>query len=255
MALSILPFLAQGRALYIVLVYHQSSPEVSGSLLLLFGVGSIILIAAFLLDEQASIAPALAKLLGSKDPVDDGAPELRDAREVAPLVTIVGEPTDSAIDMTSPKSIKNPVNGIAAPGKIRAELDEDLHRERRRAEQYVRNKEVSLHGHHSGPIDVEVADALTADEQARLAIVLKEMKFKFPPRSGMPTVADLCGSTSDVAGRDAGPVFAVNGLSLALSLGECFGLLGPNGAGATTVQFLRLFPLVYAIVILTLYFM
>jgi ABC-2 type transport system ATP-binding protein len=34
-------------------------------------------------------------------------------------------------------------------------------------------------------------------------------------------------------GRD-GPVDAVNGLSLEVGTGECFGLLGPNGAGKTT---------------------
>jgi ABC-2 type transport system ATP-binding protein len=34
-------------------------------------------------------------------------------------------------------------------------------------------------------------------------------------------------------GRD-GPVDAVNGLDLEISVGECFGLLGPNGAGKTT---------------------
>src|SRR3954453_11127893 len=34
-------------------------------------------------------------------------------------------------------------------------------------------------------------------------------------------------------GRD-GPVHAVDGLSLEVPTGECFGLLGPNGAGKTT---------------------
>src|SRR5208282_1335640 len=34
-------------------------------------------------------------------------------------------------------------------------------------------------------------------------------------------------------GRD-GPVHAVNGIDLEISVGECFGLLGPNGAGKTT---------------------
>ena len=46
-------------------------------------------------------------------------------------------------------------------------------------------------------------------------------------------VADTAVRCTNLAKR-YGPVVAVDGLSLAVERGECFGLLGPNGAGKTT---------------------
>ena len=52
----------------------------------------------------------------------------------------------------------------------------------------------------------------------------------------MPDLAVRC---SDLHKR-YGDVVAVDGLSLDVHRGECFGLLGPNGAGkTTTIEILR----------------
>lgn len=48
------------------------------------------------------------------------------------------------------------------------------------------------------------------------AIVCDKMKKVYPGRDGNP------------------PKMAVQGLSLAVPSGECFGMLGPNGAGKTS---------------------
>ena len=48
------------------------------------------------------------------------------------------------------------------------------------------------------------------------AIVCDKLKKVYPGRDGNP------------------PKMAVQGLSLAVSAGECFGMLGPNGAGKTS---------------------
>ncbi len=59
-----------------------------------------------------------------------------------------------------------------------------------------------------------MADSLFAPKTSDLAIRVADLFKQYP-------------------GRDA-PVLAVNGLSLSIPRGECFGLLGPNGAGKTT---------------------
>src|SRR4051812_862309 len=46
--------------------------------------------------------------------------------------------------------------------------------------------------------------------------------------------SDLAIRTKDLVKRYSPTVLAVNGLSLQVKRGECFGLLGPNGAGKTT---------------------
>lgn len=239
MALSILPFLAQGRALYIVLVYHASTAEVTGSLLLMFGVGSIVLILAFLIDEHGSIGPAIAKFTGqTTTPVEvddedvfpahgDGTP-----KEVASAGQIVNESRISSVELAQGGfGTINPVS-VVPQAEIRRELDEDLRREKVRAALYVRCKtaadRAALLGH-PGTGDVEAEESLPAEEQARLAIVLHKMKFQFPVGGSLKQLSNMFTQKRE---RDAASaVWAVNGLSLALSLGECFGLLGPNGAG------------------------
>src|SRR5438874_1284301 len=48
------------------------------------------------------------------------------------------------------------------------------------------------------------------------------------------TAAILCRDLHKRYPSRTGPVDAVNGLDLEVSVNECFGLLGPNGAGKTT---------------------
>lgn len=231
LALSLLPFLAQGRALYIVLVYHTSSPEVSGSLLLLFAVGSVTLIIAFLIDEYGSIAPGLAKVLGKSPTPSAGTPEAdADGESNIELQSGKGEIARSPDAVQEfPMTPLPPSEGLLAQADIRRELDDDLRRERVRARLYVQTKTAATtQGPHAAlpaaASDAETGEALSAEQMDRLAIVLHGMKFRFPVGG---TLKDL---TSTSVTR-AEPVWAVNGMSLALSLGECFGLLGPNGAG------------------------
>src|SRR5438132_11686598 len=48
------------------------------------------------------------------------------------------------------------------------------------------------------------------------------------------TAAVICRDLRKRYPSRGGAVEAVNGLDLAIEVGECFGLLGPNGAGKTT---------------------
>jgi hypothetical protein len=239
MALSILPFLAQGRALYIVLVYHASTAEVTGSLLLMFGVGSIMLILAFLIDEHGSIGPAIAKFTGQTiAPVEFEDEDISQAhgngtsKEVSPSEQVVSDDRKPSMELVqSNNGVSNPVSAVPQ-AEIRRELDEDLRREKVRAAQYVRCKTAAARAAllgHAGSGDVEAEESLPAEEQARLAIVLHKMKFRFPTGGSLKELSNMF--TQKRENDAASAVWAVNGLSLALSLGECFGLLGPNGAG------------------------
>jgi hypothetical protein len=229
LALSLLPFLAQGRALYIILVYHTNSPEVSGSLLLLFAVGSITLIAASLIAEHGSIAPGIAKLFGQQNPANADS-HLASYEEP--------HPTDEVLSTGSPnRALHQKVQmQEMAHSDIRRELDVDLQREKNRAGVYVKAKSdvrpVNLVNQMGAARDEETGEVLSPEEMDRLAIVLHAMKFRFPATTTFKDVRSMCTrSSTDAATARAGPVWAVNGMSLALSLGECFGLLGPNGAG------------------------
>ena len=262
LALSLLPFLAQGRALYIVLVYHTSSPEVSGSLLLLFGVGTVILLVAFAIDERESILPHLAKLTsrlrgssttaaGSIPPavvVEEGGEDLEKERagsEHSPVL-MRSDLVIPAMQLDEHGVLLHSANTAAAGGAISSELqrelDEDLHREKRKSEIYVRNKLKAAHAalSQNSPtivvtdVDLEQEGTVLSElEQERLAIVLDKMKFRFPTGGALFDIHSLCGPTAATTAVETDPsvTWAVDGMSLALSLGECFGLLGPNGAG------------------------
>lgn len=246
MALSLLPFLAQGRALYIVLVYHTNSPEVVGSLLLLFGVGSITLIIAFLVDEHGSIVPGIAKLLGRAPVLDavnlDEADDAEDNHHNHDNKQKAGvKIQEDGVEINIMRSLDSKVNeevdsALLAAQDIRRELDEDLRREKNRARLYVKAKSAAtraglINNHQMNAAEaVESGEVLSQEEQDRLAIVLHGMKFCFPTGG---SVGDLCGKAPSAANARDPTVWAVNGMSLALSLGECFGLLGPNGAGSS----------------------
>lgn len=59
--LSIVPFLAQGRALYIILVYHQPSDEVDSALALLFISCGVFLIIAYIIEANIDIVAKIKK--------------------------------------------------------------------------------------------------------------------------------------------------------------------------------------------------
>ncbi|KAK8941731.1 ABC transporter A family member 7 [Platanthera guangdongensis] len=61
-----------------------------------------------------------------------------------------------------------------------------------------------------------VVEQLLAESSSSHAIICDSLKKVFPARDGNPEK------------------FAVQGLSLAIPRGECFGMLGPNGAGKTS---------------------
>lgn len=249
MALSLFPFLAQGRALYIVLVYHTSSPEVSGSLLLLFGVGTVILITVLLMDEHASILPYLNKIAGRNDSprfLPDTAVTAKsggggDVRSFDAISTAGGDADTFYQDA-------NPMQPAQAVRQLRAELDEDLDRENKRAAAYVHMKLATAGGAAGAGAaeDLELAGTLSESDASRLAIVLHAMKFQFLGGGSLQAAHRLLlQSPADRAAEEAAAVWAVNGLSLALSLGECFGLLGPNGAGKHHLFVLFVFPVHY----------
>lgn len=62
----------------------------------------------------------------------------------------------------------------------------------------------------------EVVEQLLLEQSTSYAIISDNIKKVYPRRDGNPEK------------------FAVQGLSLAVPHGECFGMLGPNGAGKTS---------------------
>ena len=294
-ALSILPFLAQGRALYVVLVYHRTSPEVDDSLLLLFAFGTITLIIAFALDEQANVLPYILKAISARGADrakvsdfeggdgDGGGGGLTDAL-VAPHELVVPAADKSDVDGQGlelvPRNVPGGASITSSPStqqqeraggpvypvgfshnlSLRAELNVDLNAEKRLALRYTRYKASTTAAGggaaaaRTGSADIEsngsATGAVTPEEHARLAIVLQGMKFQFPPSGGLAAalghmLKQNLRSTAAATAGDGGAggatkyasiadgTWAVNDLSLALSLGECFGLLGPNGAGSS----------------------
>jgi hypothetical protein len=64
--LSLFPFFAQGRAIYIILVYHRTSSEVDISLALLFLFGLFCLVATYILEEDVPVINLIMKYLDIK---------------------------------------------------------------------------------------------------------------------------------------------------------------------------------------------
>ena len=264
-ALSILPFLAQGRALYIVLVHHKATPDVNHSLLLLFAFGTITLLIAFAIDERGSIFPYIMKQIrqysvARHTTTSVGTSKRDDANNAVNLSEAVGgkdiESAQTLIPQVDPDRASLAPGAVVVTHQLRLDLDMDLNAEREKAVEYVEHKESAVavsEGRTVHPRSMayrgEVKSAggaasageplLSRDEYSRLAIVLQGMHFEFPPNDTVHAFAHMVqqrltrSSAAAVAARkaDAEVVWAVNDISLALSLGECFGLLGPNGAG------------------------
>mmetsp|Transcript_32 Transcript_32/g.58 ORF Transcript_32/g.58 Transcript_32/m.58 type:complete len:1981 (-) Transcript_32:168-6110(-) len=150
--LSIIPFFAQGRALYIILVYHRTSNEVDTALALLtlFGLGCLILV--YILEAEIPVLAIAAKrwkkFYSSADDNDENYDATRD------------------LELRLSSSTRfNSIEGVTA----RVATDDDVIEERRRAVSFTTHRDTGR-------------DSL-------LAIVIKELRHIFP--NGTVAVKDL----------------------------------------------------------------
>jgi hypothetical protein len=223
--LSIVPFFAQGRALYIVLVYHQTTPEVDTALalLFLFGLVCFALAYAYELDYpllsriwefiHLRVIPWLRGPPSPSSPSSSSAP--RDKSVLEPLLEPESSSAAAAREEDLPLDVENrrhsdrsaPLQDIAGLGGAPAASgfgmgfgmgygmrDADVLQEKQTALAYR---------------------PTASEEEEVFAIVIQNL-------------AKVYNSQLVAAGKE---VVAVRELSLALRYGECFGLLGPNGAG------------------------
>lgn len=195
--LSICPFFAQSRALYILLINHEPSDEVfiALGLLLIFG-GACVLI-TYLLEIDSSIFGLIKWLCCF----------MRNTFSASPR-------NNMRYSKDGIEEVRLTRDYIAAEEKEYHGLDEDVALEKRTALGYSASR------------------GRVSDES--LAIVIQKLSRRFPRVGSQTTKSTSTRDASDADAKDDGEIVAVRELSLALPYGECFGLLGPNGAGTRT---------------------
>jgi ABC-type multidrug transport system ATPase subunit len=252
--LSIVPFLAQARSLYIILVYHRSSYEADVSLALMFVFGFCCLMITILIAEQEQVTSFIAEKAGMDE---DGSSD--------DILQLIMAPDNNEKDINH-GTTANEGDDSAVHAKKKQEAD--VAAEKERARRYIRSLLIDgqeSSGGGSGAMSSQQlllqveegaagSDGTThssgnnsngsGSDNSRLVTTLFNMKHKYVEASLAGLVQELLGHVcfpaaptgeggTTPAGEDGGQ-WAVRGLSLALSLGECFGLLGPNGAGKST---------------------
>ena len=198
--LSIVPFFAQGRALYLILAFHKGSEEVDVALSWLFLFGFVCLVTTYVVEAEVPVAELLVACWTK---YVKGETEGVDAGHIGGCVA-ASEPNEEA--------------EIELAHQIRQSNNTNNNMQKVSAEEQPAATQV-LGGRDNDVLSEEVAaleySPLSMDAKDRkLAIVIQKLRHVFS-------------SNGHVAVKD---------LSLALSFGECFGLLGPNGAGTVCLS-------------------
>lgn len=192
-ALSLFPFFAQSRALYLLLINHEPSAEVFISLGLLLIFGGVCLVVTYLLEVESPVY-SYVKNFG-----------------VTIYKQLSGSSNATHYSTSGVEEVNLTKDYIAPEDAEFAGLDEDVAEEKRVALKYT------------------ASEGRVSDEA--LAIVIQKLSRRFPRVGSHSTKNANARGASDEDAKDDGEIVAVRELSLALPYGECFGLLGPNGAG------------------------
>jgi len=169
-ALSLIPFFAQGRALYILLAYQRFSAEVMDSLLLMFAVGTVFLIFALVMAEKDEVLQFCVRMLHDsekaptlidQEALPEGGELGHEAAAAAAAASVYEDSSLNGLDLTAPTSsslhkmtgaatndVEEPLLGAAdnpttttMTTTINAEVGRDLRKERERAANYVRSQD------------------------------------------------------------------------------------------------------------------